>query len=352
MSKVYFANAEAIDLSAVAVMGVSVKTGDAPIGYFGTGLKFSIATLLRLGHRVTLFRLGETIEFTTVDEMIRGEVFARVKMGDEVLGFTTQLGKNWEPWQAYRELTCNCMDEAGIVSDKLPDGDWGTMFVVEGEAVAECHRKRREIFLATAARSATDECEIHDGQTTKAFYRGVRAHDHGQTALFTYNIVDQIALTEDRTIKNQWEVGFYVDRAIAASDDEDLIERALMAEKGTLENGLTYSAVTQKPSDAFMKVAFLVRHDHHSNINAIRLWEKWTKTSVAYDPVALDDFDEAQIDAGLALVRRSQRRSDARRFHCCGGHGRRDIWPSAREPHPDRPRDSGPRAALHRQHDL
>jgi hypothetical protein len=304
MDTIYFCNIEPIDLSAIAVMGVSVKTNNAPIGYFGTGLKFSIATLLRLGHCVALVRLGETIVFTTVDETIRGEVFQRVKMGDQVLGFTTQLGKNWEPWQAYRELTCNCMDEAGVVSDTLPDGDWGTVFIVEGAAVAECHRNRREIFLSTVARSATEECAIHDGATTKAFYRGVRAHDHGRPALFTYNILDSTTLTEDRTIKNQWEVNYYAERSIAAADDEDLIESALMAEKGTFENGLSYAAIGEKPSDAFMSTAFMLRHDFHCNQNAIKLWEKWSRSSMVYEAAALDDFDEAQIEAGLVLVRR------------------------------------------------
>ena len=33
--KIYFCNAEPIDLNAIAIMGVSVKTGDNPIGYFG-----------------------------------------------------------------------------------------------------------------------------------------------------------------------------------------------------------------------------------------------------------------------------------------------------------------------------
>ena len=54
--KIYFCNAEPIDLNAIAIMGVSVKTGDNPIGYFGTGLKFAIATLLRTAHKVTLTR--------------------------------------------------------------------------------------------------------------------------------------------------------------------------------------------------------------------------------------------------------------------------------------------------------
>ena len=57
---VYFANAGLIDLDVIRIMGVSVKTKDNPIGYFGTGLKFALSTLLRSGHKVTLLRDIET----------------------------------------------------------------------------------------------------------------------------------------------------------------------------------------------------------------------------------------------------------------------------------------------------
>ena len=169
MSKVYFCNLEPIDLNAIAIKGVSVKIGDNPIGYFGTGLKFAIATLLRSGHKVTLYRDGAVIPFSAETETVRGEEFQRVLMGAERLGFTTQLGRNWEPWQAYRELSCNCMDEKGVIDDTRPDGEWGTVFEVEGEAIAECHRNRREIFLGSSPRSASNECSIHAGETQYAF---------------------------------------------------------------------------------------------------------------------------------------------------------------------------------------
>ena len=36
-----------IDLENVFTFGISAKESDNPIGFFGTGLKFAIATLLR-----------------------------------------------------------------------------------------------------------------------------------------------------------------------------------------------------------------------------------------------------------------------------------------------------------------
>lgn len=303
MSTVYFCNFEPIDLNAIAIMGVSVKTGDNPIGYFGTGLKFSIATLLRTGHEVELIRSGESIVFTVRREVIRGEAFERVCMGDEPLGFTTQLGRNWEPWQAYRELRCNAMDENGVVSDDLPPGNWGTIFAISGEAIAQCHRRRREIFLDSAPVSATADCEIHLGGNDHAFYRGVRAHTFQGKALLTYNILDQVDLTEDRTIKNAWEVGFYAERAIAKSGSEDLIETAIMAQRGSFEAGLSYSN-SDRPSPTFMAVAFRLRHNAHANQGAIKLWERFADIKLTATEAVLDAFDEEQIHKALPLCRR------------------------------------------------
>lgn len=301
---IYFCNAEPIDLNAIALMGVSVKTGASPIGYFGTGLKFSIATLLRTGHKVTLIRNGERIPFSVDHETIRGEAFDRVRMGDERLGFTTKLGRTWEVWQAYRELYCNCLDEEGSINDFSPEVEYGTVFAIEGEGIELCHRNRRDIFLSTKPLSANEDCEIHVGSGVSAFYRGVRAHKHGRHALFTYNVTAKLDLTEDRTIKAPHMLEHYAEVAVANSDDEDLIQTILMAPEGTFEQGFDYGGVYYKPSAAFMEVAYRLRGNCHCNRAAIKLWEKYADIKLAYDPVELDAFEEEVIDRAIVLVAR------------------------------------------------
>ena len=298
---IYFCNAEPIDLNAIALMGVSVKTGANPIGFFGTGLKFSIATLLRTGHEVTLIRNGESIPFAVDHETIRGEPFERVRMGHERLGFTTKLGRTWEPWQAYRELACNCMDEQGSINDFAPEVEYGTVFAVRGEAIEQCHRNRHEIFLSTSPISANADCEIHAGTNPHAFYRGVRAHKHGRHPLFTYNVTAQLDLTEDRTIKAPYMLEHYAECAITSSDDEDLIQTALMAPEGTFENGMDYSSCG-KPSLAFMDVAFRLRANARCNQGAMKLWERFADFRLTYDEVELDLFEEEVIDKAILLV--------------------------------------------------
>jgi len=300
---IYFSNAEPIDLNAIALMGVSVKTGNSPIGYFGTGLKFSIATLLRTGHEVTLIRNGETIPFSVDSETVRGETFERIRMGDEKLGFTTKLGRNWEPWQAYRELACNCMDEQGSITEDAPEGEHGTVFVVTGEAIEQCHRNRHEIFLASSPAFNADDCEIHTGGGIHAFYRGVRAHKHSRPALFTYNVKEHLELTEDRTIKVPHMLEIYAERAISECNDEEMIEAAIMAPEGTFEQGFDYTGCYHKPSAAFMAVAFRLRGNTHANRHAIKLWEKHADVRWTYEPVELDPFEEEVVEQAMMEVK-------------------------------------------------
>lgn len=300
---IYFCNKEAIDLNAIAIMGVSVKTGDSPIGFFGTGLKFAIATLLRTGHHITLTREGEVIKFSAITETIRGEDFERVLMGVERLGFTTKLGRAWEPWQAYRELYCNALDEGGVIATDIPSGTWGTVFSVSGEAIEKCHSERAEIFLASEPLSSSGNCEIHPGKSQHAFYRGVRAHKHSRVPLFTYNVTAALDLTEDRTIKHAYLLEHYAEHAVSQSDDEDIIERAILAPQGTFEHGFDYSGCG-KPSLAFMDVAFRLRHNAHANADAIKLWQKHTDVRLAFEEVETDDFEEDVINQALRLVKR------------------------------------------------
>lgn len=107
---IIFKNKGAIDVRAIKILGVSVKKDNA-IGFFGTGLKYAIAICLREGCPLSIWSGGEEYSFTTKKVAITGQDFDVVCMNGEELGFTTELGKTWKLWQAFRELYCNCTDE-------------------------------------------------------------------------------------------------------------------------------------------------------------------------------------------------------------------------------------------------
>src|SRR3990172_10357377 len=111
---VSFKNSGKIDPRCITIIGVSVKETENPIGYFGTGLKYAIAIILREGGQITIWRGLERFDFNTVNIEIRGESMKLIHMNGRELGFTTALGKHWKVWQAMREIYCNTVDENGI----------------------------------------------------------------------------------------------------------------------------------------------------------------------------------------------------------------------------------------------
>jgi hypothetical protein len=76
---IIFENGGIIERAAIFTMGVNVKENAQPIGHFGTGLKFAIATILRNGGEIQIFcGDAEVITFYTQQEVVRGKETAKV----------------------------------------------------------------------------------------------------------------------------------------------------------------------------------------------------------------------------------------------------------------------------------
>ena len=125
---IVFENPGEIDVASISTFGVSVKESDNPIGFFGTGLKYAIAILLRNNHKVTIHSGVDTHAFDTENVTVRGRSFDFVRLTTnegqpERIGFTTEVGKTWEIWMAYRELFCNARDENGdaFLAREMPE---------------------------------------------------------------------------------------------------------------------------------------------------------------------------------------------------------------------------------------
>lgn len=226
------------ELDALTVMGVSIKEGETPIGRFGTGFKYAIATLLRHHQSVELFLGTERLTFIAAPRTIRGVEFDMVfmKRGDELvpLQFTTKLGRDWELWMAFRELHSNALDEGGEshkVTMHLPaPGD--TAIVVTGDLYEgnQGYGARHTVFLETTPSHALEGVDLHPTNNSypgggRIYYRGVIAA-MGNLA-WNANIREEMILTEDRTIKNVDDARHRIGRAIAGSTDPQLISTFL-----------------------------------------------------------------------------------------------------------------------------
>lgn len=286
---VYFANPGKIDLDVIRIMGVNIKVKDNPIGHFGTGLKFGIATLLRLGCKVDLFVGGDHYEFTARETAIRGQEFQRVYMNDEPLPFTTELGKNWEVWQAYRELHSNTLDESGVITDKEVTAD--TVIRVEGQAFQREFHNRDKIFVSERKPICTvDGLEIYEGSTPYIYYRGVRVGAVPGSFHFTYNILRPMELTEDRTLKSQFDMEWELSRLIPKITHKGVVVE-LLDGTNAFDQNLDFTRCSS-PSKEFCEVAAA----RYSDTNLARAARKVVDRDVQQKA----DFKDATLNDAAA----------------------------------------------------
>jgi hypothetical protein len=313
---IVFRNTGLIDLAAVRTLGVSVKEEGA-IGYFGTGLKFAIATILRGGGAISIHRGKQEHCFATVEKDVRGKPFHIVTMDGQELGFTTTLGRDWQPWMAFRELACNALDEGGrFYAERDHVGEIGadeTVIVVASEEIEDAYYARSEILLETPPAYANDYIEIRPGKSHFLFYRGVRVYRLGYPTAQTYNLLRKVDLTEDRTLKYSFEAADHIARGLAQCDREDLIVPALSCGDKFYEHDLAF-AEQHRPCPAFLRVAAGLRGrlDNVAKANPsamslarlLSLSDLGPSESVPLHPVEQARFDRARqflADAGYDL---------------------------------------------------
>lgn len=193
-----FVTPTVLPIEAATTMGVSVKEADGAIGKFGTGLKYAIAGVLRLGGKLEIQVEEAVYTFTAKPSSIRGRDFLIVHCNDQPCGFTTDLGKHWEPWQLFRELASNTLDEGGSWVSGEAEGK--TIIRVQCRQVEESE-KSDAVFLPDSrqlARSAHG-ATIHSGPSKHYYFRGIRAGSFTTVAPVTVN-VSSGTLSEDRLL--------------------------------------------------------------------------------------------------------------------------------------------------------
>lgn len=238
MKNIYFMNNGHFDVRAMLTFGISAKEKSDAIGFFGTGFKYAMSIILRLGGSVSIKTEQngeiERYQFISRKEEIRGQQFDIVYMIDEIsgdekeAGFTTRLGVNWQNWMAYRELFCNAKDEGGKTSHELDDS-MQTIITVCCDEIYKAYCEHERYFLPENAMpiSATHEAEIYDLQTGYVFYKGVAIKEIDK-ALFSYNILSSVDLTEDRTLKYDHQAMWPIKKSLQQSKCEKTISRSVI----------------------------------------------------------------------------------------------------------------------------
>jgi hypothetical protein len=250
-----------IDHRSFTTMGLTAKPNSSnPIGRFGTGLKYAVAVLVRRGARLTVWIGRDKHTFARKSGDFRGAPMELIRMKRErfsltkptyvELPFTTNYGRDWKVWQAYRELESNTRDEGGrTFRQRQVTGEDGlTRIVVED---LEAYEDRAKTFLEEVDPSSP--FHVVKRSSDHIYYRGMRVFDLPNPALFTYNLNEYTPLTEDRTLYGEFQVRSRLAEAVVQSDDEDFIRAVLEADEDHWEHELDLPRGTA-PSGAFRRV--------------------------------------------------------------------------------------------------
>lgn len=254
-----------LDLDLMTTMGAHVKQGENSIGFFGTGLKYAIAVFLRENIEFDMC-LGEKVyQFYTEEKEIRGKVFKICSLRgprDSIsLGFTTDLGKNWMVWQAYRELYSNCLDENGEISrSEIEPEDGKTTFRIKLDI------DLNNVFLRDQNKEkiySDSRIEIYEGVSNHIYYRGIRAKDLHKSSKYTYNILEDCTLTEDRLLCYDFQVNGIIGAAITQMNDDEIIAHVITA-NNSFESSISFGDYGYSgPGETFKQVV-----DKHQNVNS------------------------------------------------------------------------------------
>ena len=304
---IVFTTPTVLPIEAAVTMGISVKETDSAIGRFGTGLKYAIAGILRLGGSIECVIEHDRYVFTTADTDIRGRTFRLVRCNDVPCGFTTDLGKHWEPWQIFRELASNTLDERGAWKHAVATpADGMTHINVRCREVEEA-AEQEGVFLGVNRNVLLDSSNgatVYAGPSHHYYFRGIRAGSFGYLAPVTINVVNGI-LSEDRLLDLsvvQRELAWAFRSATVW--DEDLILKVTAqqdADEFWCQNLPAHHLVSgELPQDL---TAFLEQRQKWVKHPAFRLTLKKTVRKGGYTAVQQTNAHEQILDAGEQLCR-------------------------------------------------
>lgn len=102
-----------IETNSFELIGASTKRNETgKIGFFGSGLKYSIAYMMRNNIDFRVFSGEHELKFTTTPEHLKEQSFDRICINGKPTSYTVTMGPTWkEDWFVLREIYCNALDE-------------------------------------------------------------------------------------------------------------------------------------------------------------------------------------------------------------------------------------------------
>ena len=310
MTYVIFENPGTLDPRALTIMGLNAKENDNPIGYFGTGFKYGVAIALRNGCKVLIQNgQGPDQMVKQVEQEFRNKKYMSLWLGDKELPFTTELGKNWKLWQAYREFKGNCDDEGGKiwVDTLIPMRENNkTRIIISGDNFLKVYEDRDNYFWDKSTAMMLDESNSRSiNNPGSLFYRGIKVGEVMGETDYSYNIVDrELDLSEDRILTSWGEYRFIgrLTMSILSSKDEVLIEEFVCSKDEKRFETLPFTLPDTDTVFAKVVKRIYTTQPERLQESLIGQIRKRTGGETSYPSLPLTPSDVKARDKALALI--------------------------------------------------
>lgn len=243
-----------IDINAILLLGASSKRGDSSkIGFFGSGLKYALAVLLKNNIPFHIYSGEKEIKVSTTKEKFRGVDVEIIKVNNRKTSLTTDMGPDWKPWFAIREIYCNAIDEGnhdiGISKEPTPVKGKTTFFVKFDYQLSELFsnwnlyfsEKREDIVHSSAEQGTT----VFSGNKDRfiIYRKGVQAHIDSQKSLYHYDLT-WATINESRILSSYWQINYSLPKIWGKIATKEMIIELFNNFSNTVEEKLDWDGVS------------------------------------------------------------------------------------------------------------
>ena len=252
-----------IEPNALHLLGASTKD-DTKIGQFGSGNKYALAYFIRNGYEPRIFSGKTELVVSTKKEIFRVHEFNVIYIDGQKTSITDAMGKDWEFWQAIREVYCNAIDEGGHSLAFVPEiepREGETHYYINAQKDVKAFVAEFDNYFAEN-KKVLFECKVgriveKSGSTANIYRRGVRCYNTNLKSVYDYDF-NEIEIDENRLVKYSWRVEEKMWDLIFRCDNPELIRTILTqsAENGYIEGSIAeYSSInTSNMSETFKGV--------------------------------------------------------------------------------------------------
>ena len=226
-SYIRIANVGEIDTTAMFLIGASTKRDDSSkIGFFGSGLKYALAVMLRNEIPFLIYSGNRKIDVESRPVEFRGKVFGQIFIDGKETSLTTEMGPDWEPWFAVREILCNAIDEGSHSIDiaeatKTKKGTT-SIFIGATDKLQKVFNHWQYYFCEKRTDSILNgpDGRLFTGQHgfLCVYRKGILCHHEHTKSLFHYDM-QWVEINESRIIKNQFDFKYHLVQWMARNAD-------------------------------------------------------------------------------------------------------------------------------------